>query len=331
MKHSKLFQYLLAPFFMSFGDADGGGATDRGDDFEPTDEDEDEAAKAAADVAAEVAKIEDEDKGDEKVEEEEKEEKEEVKGKKDTRIPLARHQAILEKNRVERDALVAELARVKQGTAIAQTNESINATEDKLISMETEYNELLGKGELKEAAKLMGDIRRMERSIGDAKADMKAEAASAQAYERVKYDTTVSRVEEAYPELNVDSDDYDESKASEVMDLFSGFAKNGLERSAALQKAVKYVMGTPETGRQRTATEVDARVTAEQVAKERKAQGLKRNVDAANRQPADLSKTGLDSDKVGASLTAATIGKMSQAQFDKVSEADKAKARGDTV
>jgi hypothetical protein len=327
MKYPKLLQYLLSPFFMSFGDADGGGATDRGDAFEATDEDEDEAAKAAADVADEVAKI--KDKGDEK--EEEKEEKEDKSAKKDTRIPLARHQAILEKNRVERDALVAENARLKQGAAIAQTNESINATEDKLISMETEYNELLGKGELKDAAKLMGDIRRLERSIGDAKADMKAEAASAQAYERVKYDTTVSRIEEAYPELNIDSDDYNDSKAAEVMDLFSGFAKNGLERSAALQKAVKYVMGAPETGKQRTATEVDARVTAEQVAKERKAQGLKRNVDAANRQPADLSKTGLDSDKVGASLTAATIGKMSQAQFDKVSEADKSKARGDTI
>ena len=49
MKYSKLLQYLLAPFFMSFGDADGGGATDRGDDFEPTDEDEDELSDMHAD------------------------------------------------------------------------------------------------------------------------------------------------------------------------------------------------------------------------------------------------------------------------------------------
>lgn len=286
---------------------------DRGDEYDP-----DAAAEASAkdDAAAEI----------EKIEAEKAAKPEHKKGV----IPVERHEKILAKEREQREALAAQLAKYQAGGELSRVNENIDATEIKLVEMEAAYNKLLGEGEIEKATTKMTEIRRLERTIGDQKADFKAAQASAEAYERVKYDTVVGRVEGAYPELNPDHEEFDRATADEVMDLFRSFAKDGLDRSAALQKAVKYVMRA-DTGKQKTAVDVDPRISAEQVAKERKAAGLKRNVDASNRQPADTSRVGLDSDKAGSALTALGVSKMSYSQFAKLSEAELSKLRGDTL
>lgn len=255
------------------------------------------------------------------------------KPKKDTRIPLARHQAMLDKVRNEREALIAENARLRQNSQSTKINESIDDTEVKLVEMEVEYNELLGKGELKDAAKLMTEIRRMERTVSDTKADVKAKAAADEAYERVKYDATLNKIEEAYPELNVDSEEYNEEKTEEVLGLFSSFVRDGLDRTTAMQKAVKYVMGSA-TSKEKQATEVteeNDKLTPEQIAQQRKQDALKRNIDAANRQPANVSKLGIDSDKGSAKLTGKDAISMSQTSFDKLTEEELSKIRGDSV
>jgi len=308
---------------------------DRGDNFAPDETEVAANAKAAADTAAELAVIAAED--DEKEIDKEKEgasneddAKEEGKNKKDSRIPLSRHKEMLDKSRAERDALAAEVERLKQGTRTAATSATIDATEEKLVSMEEKYTDLLGKGELTEATKLMTEIRKLERTISDTKSDAKALAASEAAYARVKYDTVLSRVEEAYPALNEDHEDYDDAAASQVVTLFNKLVKSGDDRASALQEAVKLVMPAI-SAKQKTAVDVDPRVSAEQLAKERKAEGLRRNVDAAKRQPADTNGVGINNDKGSIGVSFKDVRDMSQASFAKLTEKELSALRGDDV
>lgn len=326
LKFSNLLKYLLAPFFVFAADADGGGGA--ADDYGNTlagDAPEIEVKDPLADplkseVAEELTETEEELDGGAA---------EDKAGKKDSRIPLARHKAMMDKGRAERDALAAQLAAYQKGTQIAQTNEAIDATETKLVAMEGEYNKLLADGEIEKASAKMTEIRRLERTVGEQKSAMAAQASEARAVERVRYDTVVERLEAAYPALNQDSDDFDQEKTTEVLSLKRAFEKDDMTPSAALQKAVKYVFGA-EGGKQEKATEVTPNVAKEDVAKLRKQEAIKRNIDAANKTPANLAKAGTNNED-GGELTADKAMKMNQEEFAKLDEKTLARLRGDDL
>jgi len=321
LKFSNLLKYLLAPFFMFAVDDEGGGdssAEDRGDTL-------DAGAPVVDEPVVDPMK-------DEKVEAAEGDgtaDGKDEKTKKDSRIPLARHKGMMDRGRAERDALAAEIAQLKQGSQVAQTNEAIEATETKLVALETEYNKLLADGEIDKATVKMSEIRRLERTIGDQKSDMKAQAAEVRAVERVRYDTVVERLEAAFPALNPESDEFDKDSVGEVLELQSAFQLKGLTPSAALQKAVKYVLGA-ETGKEKSATEVTPNVDKDEVAKLRKQEALKRNIAAAKATPASTAKVGLNNGD-GGELTAEKAMKMSQEEFAKLDEKTLARMRGDSL
>jgi hypothetical protein len=254
--------------------------------------------------------------------------------KKDTRIPLARHKEMLDKARAEREALAAENARLKAEKNGAVVAADLDKVEARLITMETEYSKLLADGEIDKATAKMTEIRRLERTIGEQKADMRAQEAEARAVERVRYDTVVERIEAAYPAMNPDHEDFDTTAVAEVLDVKSAFEAKGATPSAALQRAVKYVLGA-ETGREKTATEVTPRVDKDAAvataAEQRKAEALKRNIAAAKATPAATTKVGVNSDEKGGSLTGETAMKMSQDEFAKLDEKALAKLRGDEL
>lgn len=330
-----------------------GGTVDRGDDFE-SDEDDTPAkkdTKAKTEPSADAAEVErmaaeakvkadakdDVDETDEEETETETDEQKAAKAKarKDTRVPLARHEALLTREREARAAAEAEVARLKQGQVVADTNEKLTEAEDKLLSLEKEYTKLLADGEHEKAATKMGEIRKLERGIIETKATFETQAAEARAYERVQYDNTVSRLEEAYPVLNPDHADYDKDKVAEVVELRDGFVATGkYTRAQAIQKAAKALMGV-ETTRQTAAVETTAKVKTEDVAKkveeDRKAAARKKAADASTKQPADTKKVGLDSDAMGGGLSAKAVMGMSQDEFAKLDEKVLARMRGDEV
>ena len=129
--------------------------------------------------------------------------------------------------------------------------------------------------------------------------------------------------------MNPDHDDYDVDKVTEILDLKSAFEAKGLTASAALQKAVKYVLPA-ETSKQETATEVTPNASKEDVAKVRKQEALKRNIDAAKRTPASTAKVGTNNED-GGELTAEKAMKMTQTEFAKLDENTLAKMRGDIL
>lgn len=319
--------------------------TDRGDDFVPTDDTEvdnpigDTAAAAlevelaAAEAAKGIAKASADATSD--TEDVEDAENAKPKPKQDTRMPLARHKEILEKERAQRAAVEQENTRLRQGTKLADTNEQLTTSENTLMGLEKEYAKLVVDGDAVQAAEKMREIRMAERSISETKANFNIQAAEARAYERVKYDTTVERLEAAYPAINPDHDDFDEELTTEIVELRDGYVATGkYSRAEAIQKAAKTLLGT-RTTRQETAVVADVKVDkadlAKATAEERRLAQLKKNVDAATKQPASTAKVGLDSDKIGGTLSSKEVMKMNQDQFAKLSETDLARIRGDEL
>lgn len=321
---------------------------DRGDDFVPTGPD----AAAVATVATPTPTVEKTDKATKAPEAKEEEEEEEeldaddkdkgdpeneadpeaeaekkAKGKKDTRIPLSRHQEILDKNRAQYNALKQENELLKLQKNAEKTAEDLSAAEVKIEELETSYADLLSQGETEKATKVMAEIRRLERSVSEAKYEARAQAAERNTYERIQYDATVSSLESAYPAINEDSDEFDQEKTNEVIGLFQMFVTNGQTRSAAVQRAVRYVLGDPKSAKQEEAMKTQEDKV--DVATKRKTDAVDRNISAHKRQPANLANKGAGGESTTAYVP--DVLKMSQDAFDKLSE-DVIKAnRGDEL
>lgn len=308
--------------FAAEPDTSGSGPVDRGDlledDINPDDPD-DTLAK-------------DEVKDDPKVKELEADlEAKDDAPKKDSRIPLARHKEILEKEREARATLERQLAQYQKGDQLADMNAELTAAENKIITMEKEYATLLTDGEVEKASALMQQIRRTEREMAEAKSDMKIHAAEVRATERARYNTALERIESAFPELNPDHDEYNEATMSEVVELKDAYQMKGLTPTAALQKAVK-VLVEPRTTRQEVATSSQPRVSDKDVAAERKKEAVAKTTQTVAKTPASLNRAGLDSDKLGGGeLDPRAVMKMSQKEFAQLSEATLAKMRGDEI
>lgn len=337
------------------GGTGGTGTTDRGDDFVPADDDAAAADAAAAAAAAAAAGTKTE-LTDEEAEAERArvglaagkaaqtdEEKaaaaaaaaaaKDGKGK-DTRIPLNRHTEILNRERAAREAAELEVKRLREGAQVVKTNEDIAKQEDKVTELEGKYTELMAEGKTKEAAALMKDIRQTERAIIEQKAAFANQVATAQAVEQVRFDTIIERLEEAYPQIKPGSDTYDKELVAEILEMQGAWVAKGYAPSAALQKAVGYII-KPTTGKQSDATTVTPRVSTEDAAQiaadARAAEQRKANAKASDAQPPALGKTGANSDAAGGVLDAKVAIKMPFDKFVKLSEDDLSRMRGDTV
>ena len=316
----------------------GGGEIDRGDGFMPTDDDAAgaeasplrEAAEPTAEEKALITGEDGEGEGEGEEGEGEGEEGEDKPKGKSGRIPLSRHEKILAKERERRQELEQQLAQFQRGNEVAKVNTDITAAETKVIELEKKYHAALGDGDIDEAAKLMREIRVLDRDISDLKADMKSAAAESRAVERVRYSVALERVEEAYPELNQDHEDYNPELTQDVVDLKATYEGRGLTPTAALQKAVKRLMGT-EGRDQKVATEVTPRVNASDVAAARKKDAVGKVLDATRRQPPGSRNVGLNSDALGGGLNAKDVMRMGHDDFVKLSDDALSKMRGDEV
>lgn len=296
-------------------------ALERGDILEEEkdiDPENPDAEAAAAELAA-------------KLDEEKAAEAEAKEPKKDSRIPLSRHEAVLNKEREKRADLERQLAQYQQGSQLADVNENITALENKVMGFEKEYANLLTDGEVDKATAVMAQIRKAEREMAEAKSDMKIHAAEIRATERARYGTALERIESAFPELNPDHADYQEELMAEVAELKDAYQMKGLTPTVALQKAVKALV-EPRTTRQEVATSSTPRVSGKDVSAERKKDAVEKTVKAVGRTPPSLSRTGVDSDKFGGgALDAKQVMGMSQKEFAGLTEAQLSKMRGDTL
>lgn len=321
--------------YMAPADADGsagGSAVDRGDDLEAqTSED----AQAAADAAAEAERIRAEEaaKGEQTDEEKAAAAAEAEKGKKPAMIPVDRHKEMLDKLRKERDEALAQAQAVTNAKKAEATNADIAKLEADIVEKEEKYNQALVDGDTKTATALMREIRAAERTVTESRAEMKAQLATAQAVETMRYDAVVERLEASYPVLNPDHESFDKEQVQDVMDLAATYQGRGMPAHEALQKSVAKLLGA-ETAKQKTATEATPRVTeaeAEEAAKAKEA-ATRKAIDADKRTPPNAAKVGTDSDKKGGGLISGEdVMKMSQTKFASLNEETLARLRGDSL
>ena len=252
--------------------------------------------------------------------------------KRDNRIPAARHKEILEKERAKTAALAAEVAQLKQRGQVAENTGAANADfaaiEADVLKLEEDYANLLTDGEIKKATAVMAKIRQAERYMAETKAELKIQTATIQARESAQYQTVLSRIEAAFPELNPDHDDYSAAVEQRVIKMSRMNQQDGMTPSAALQDAVDTIIGA-STAKQGAATTVTPRVPA---GADRKRDAATAANKAISKTPPALGRVGLDSDKLGGGeSSAAAVISMSQKEFAQLSDAALAKLRGDEL
>ena len=245
-------------------------------------------------------------------------------------IPLDRHEKLLKKERARREEAEAQLQQSRAGQTVARVNEDLTQAEDELVSMEGRYNDLLAEGDTKGAAALMTQIRRKNAELNQLTATQRDAEVMARAVEKVRYEEALDRIEEAYPELNPDSESYDEDTYQDVVDLMAAGQRRGLSATKALQRAVERTLGA-DTSTQRRATSVTPRVDEDDVASKRRGDAVKRNLDAARRTPPATHRVGAGNDAAGGALTAKAVMDMDDDEFAKLDEKDLAKLRGDSL
>lgn len=310
-----------------------GGDADYGDDFTPTDDGAEDVPAAKDDADDEPAAADEDLRAAAEELEEGTEEAKKTgtpKSGKGKFIPLDRHEKLLKKERARREELEAQLSQSRAGQQMAQANEDLSRVEDELVTMEARYNDLLAEGDTQAAAQLMTQIRRKNAELNSITAAQRDAEVMARAVEKVRFDEALDRIEEAYPELDPDSDEYDEDTYQDVYDLMMAGRQRGLSATKALQRAVARVMGA-ETTAQKRATTATPRVDENDVASRRRGEAVRRNLDAARRTPPATHRISANNDAAGGALTAKAVMNMSEDDFEKLSDKDLARLRGDVL
>lgn len=152
-------------------------------------------------------------------------------------------------------------------------------------------------------------------SVDDIRAEIRAELLANQAQEKVN--AKANEMFERYPELNHNSDDRDEDMIAEVIRLRDANRDGGMEPDEALADAVDYVAYRYD---------LEDRVKA----KEKKAPPQrKKKVDVERKKELASKERGKLKGSSGAGEKTLDISKLSESEYDKLSEDVKRKARGD--
>ena len=309
---------------------------DRGDDFTP--------------VVSEVK--EPEKKEPEKKEPEEKEDDDQPRGpdgkfaKKDDgqpadqRIPKARFDEAVNKERERAEAAERRLAELEarltkseptKPTVDPRTAE-VDTLDSKIVELHAKRDGFLADGNAEKASELLREIRAEERKLMRLEAEMiaeeKAGRATSQASEESLIDGVVTTLESTYEVLRKGSETYNERMIDLVVAEQQRLMATGLSPSKALLKAGTDIM---ELVGQKKTTETKDETKGEDLKESRRKEALAKNLDTAKRQPGALKDVGLDSNAAGAKSVNLEVDKMTDKEFGALSEEQLAKMRGDFV
>jgi hypothetical protein len=299
---------------------------DRGDDYEsPLQEaGKEEKADDDAGLPEKDEKAEDGEEGEE-LEGEAGEEEE--KPRKRIRIPKERFDEAMSKARAREEALNQRIAELEQARQSNQKKVETSEIQTKIGDLQDKYEGLLVDGDREGAKKVRIELDKLRDALIEERTNTKTDAARRAAIEELKYDSALANLESRYPDINPDSDNFNEEKTEEVGMLLEAFVARGFTRTAALQKAVKYVLGEPKAEKSKAGEE-----EAEAIRERRATEARKKAADASKKQAPSTTKVGLDSDKAGAQNSAGVdILRISQEKFAELDEQTLAMLRGDDL
>jgi len=250
---------------------------------EPTEELEEEAETEELETADEVA----EDSGEETVlaeddantQQPEGRVPEEVNAPKEPMIPKSRFDEVLAKQK----ALAKKLEEI---TNPVQTI-SESPTYDFDVK-EVEYQEHVLNGESQKATSLRKEIRQAEKEQMMFEVQSQMGKTVEQSTEVMALQAKATELATKHPELNETHASFDEVKTQEVLDLRDAFMVQGFSGADALDKASKYIMGSPVAAP--VAPKVDP-----QIAQKKKVANTTKKLQAAESQPPAMAgKTKVD-------------------------------------
>lgn len=134
-----------------------------------------------------------------------------------------------------------------------------------------------------------------------------------------------NRVVAAYPQLQDDSDQYDEEVLQDIVALRDTYIARGMKSAEAIEKAAKRLLGDPPSAED-DAGDPDPEAKRKKLAKDK----VLRNAQAAKRQPPPIGKRGDASPKHGAEADM-DPSEPSEEEWDALPEKEKARLRGDYV
>lgn len=258
-----------------------------------------------------------------------KQQEEKPKGK---RTANERIQELIRRNKDREAEYQARIKELEEATSRSKVSEDLQAAEAQLDELEEKYQQLMLDNNPKEAKLVRQQMRQMERAIIQQQTIQEAQRAKEMAKEEIRYDAAVSDIESRYPILNPDSEVFDDEVAAEVLDVHSGLVARGTPPSAAIRRAVKYVLADRGIdGKGEEVADEDEEDSTKARGLQRTKEAKTKNADAAKRQPASTLKVGADSDKLGGGLNEQSVLKMSQDDFAKLSEDALKKLRGDLI
>lgn len=196
------------------------------------------------------------------------------------------------------------------------------AFDEKLNELYEKVEDLRLEGETKEAAKVQREIDAMNSQRLLEQSRQLAKEATSGAELAKQYNTYLDSVEATFPELTKGSDVFDAEKVADVNVTAEAYEKAGMNPLAAIQKAVKLVMGETVEARQSKAAAPPP--PAAPAAPATKTRDLNKAVDAANRQPPDMSTTGVNKDD-----TKINVAQLSDEDFDNLPLSKQREMRGD--
>lgn len=317
-------------------------AIKRGDIIEDEADETVEASDEGLDESEPAAAEAEDDEGDPKLEADDEESGEEVgdpEGEsddadasaaqeddpKDIKIPKARFDEAQKKARDRIAELEAKLSKAEKEHAQAATDADVEKLQGEITSLEDQWAEYLMEGETDKVKATRREIDQKREELIQTRLVQQSQATGNAAVEQIRYETKLAVIEEKYPALNPDSTDYDPALENEVGEMKAAFEARGWGSTAALEKAIHYVIRDVEAP-----PSEDPEIKRSQRAhKARKAAAA-----AAKATPPDASLAGRDSDKGGKGDGLPDVTKMTPDQFAKWAESDPdamAKLRGDTL
>lgn len=258
----------------------------------------------------------------------------------DQRIPKARFDEAVNKERERAEAAERRLAELEarltkseptKPTVDPRTAE-VDTLDSKIVELHAKRDGFLADGNAEKASELLREIRAEERKLMRLEAEMiaeeKAGRATSQASEESLIDGVVTTLESTYEVLRKGSETYNERMVDLVVAEQQRLMATGLSPAKALLKAGTDIM---ELVGQKKTTETKDETKGEDLKESRRKEALAKNLDTAKRQPGALKDVGLDSNAAGAKSVNLEVDKMTDKEFGALSEEQLAKLRGDFV
>lgn len=193
---------------------------------------------------------------------------------------------------------------------------------------EMEYMELVTDGEFEKAKSIRKEIRAAEFEEVQAVADAKADNTTARVNEQIAFSNKIEELSEEFDAFNPQNKAYDQVLVDEAVDRRDLFVARGMSLADALEKAaheVAKLYDIPSNFEAEADAEL-ARIAAEEAAKTpaKKKIDVKKKVDLAGKQPPKMEEGSSQEEQKG-------VTSMSDAEFEALPEATKARMRGDIL